>query len=104
MQLKWSLELRLGGLCDQLHNTTRLLDLAFGVFAEVACANDERDLRDTALAEDFAVAQGEEVENWCSVATLFGEVLLALLEWDEGPQLCQLLRQHAPHTSISASV
>ena len=76
-------------LSDKLHNTTSLLDLALGVFAEVACADDERHtFGETALAEDLAVAEREEVEDGCGVG--FGalrEVLLALLERDERPEL-----------------
>ncbi len=79
---------RTASLCDELHNTTRLLDLALGVFAEVTCANDERYLGDSALAEDFAVAEGEEVEDGCSVGgALVGEVLFALLEGNKRPEL-----------------
>ena len=74
--------------CDELHDTARLLDLALGVSAEVSRANDEWDLWDTALAEDFAVAEREEVEDGCGVfLAAAGEVLLALLLWDEGPEL-----------------
>jgi len=79
---------RTASLCDELHDTSRLLDLALGVFAEVTCANDERYLGNPALAEDLAVAEREEVENRCSVGGAFvGEVLFALLERDKGPQL-----------------
>ena len=74
-------------LCDELDNTTGLLDLALGVLADVSGANDQWDLGDSALAEDFAVAEGEEVEDRCSVLGLAGEVLLALLEGNEGPKL-----------------
>lgn len=59
-------------LCDQLHYATRLFNLPLGVFAEVPCANDERDLRDTAFAEDFAVAEWEEVKDGCGVCLAAG--------------------------------
>ncbi len=79
---------RTTSLCDELHDTACLLDLTLGVFAEVTCANDKRYLGDSALAEDFAVAEREEVEDGCSIGgALVGEVLFALLEGDKGPQL-----------------
>lgn len=53
--------------CDKLDDTPSLLDFALSVLAEVTCANDERDLRDTTLAEDFAVAEGEEIDDGCGV-------------------------------------
>lgn len=74
-------------LCDELNDTTSLLDLALGVLGEVTCADDEWDLWDTALAEDLAVAEWEEVEDWGGVLGLAGEVLVARLLWDEGPEL-----------------
>lgn len=74
-------------LSDELDNTAGLLDLALGVLAEVTCADDERDLRDATLSEDLAVAEREEVEDWGGVGGLVGEVLLALLNWNEGPEL-----------------
>lgn len=77
-------------LCDELHNTAGLLDLAFGILAKITGADDERDLRQAALAEDFAVAEREEVEDGCGVGLgALCEVLLALLERDEGPELCR---------------
>ena len=54
-------------LCNELDDATSLLDLALGVFAEVPRAHNEWDLRDAALAEDFAVAEREEVEDGSSV-------------------------------------
>lgn len=74
-------------LCDELDNTARLLDLALGVLGEVAGADDERNLRDATLAEDLAVAEGEKVEDGGGLGGLVGQVLLALLGGDEGPEL-----------------
>lgn len=74
-------------LCNELDNTTGLLDLSLGVFGEVAGADDERDLGDAALAENLAVAEWEEVEDWRGVLGAAGEVLLALLLGNEGPEL-----------------
>jgi hypothetical protein len=76
-----------GSLCDELADTTSLLDLALSVLAEVAGADDDRALGDAALTQDFAVAEGYEVEDWRRVGGLVGEEFLALLEGDEGPEL-----------------
>lgn len=78
-------------LCDELDNTAGLLDLALGVLGEVAGADDEGNLRDATLAEDLAVAEGEEVEDGGGLGGLVGQVLLALLDGDEGPELRVLL-------------
>jgi hypothetical protein len=74
-------------LCDELDDTTGLLDLALGVLGEVAGTDDDGDLRDATLAEDLAVAEGEEVEDGGGLGGLVGQVLLALLSGDEGPEL-----------------
>lgn len=74
-------------LCDELDNTTSLGDLALSVLGEVTGADDERDGWDATLAEDFAVAEWEEVEDWGSVGLAASESLLALLLWDERPEL-----------------
>jgi len=101
---------RVHRLCDELDDTAGLLDLALGVLADVAGADDERDLGNAALAEDLAVAEGEEVENRRGVLGLAGEVLLALLKRDEGPELVEvdhrlpevgLLLVEVSHTDLS---
>ena len=75
-------------LSGELDNTASLLDLALSVLGEVAGADDERDGGDTALAEDLAVAEREQVEDGSSLGLVaLGEVLLALLGRDEGPEL-----------------
>lgn len=74
-------------LCNELDNTTGLGDLALGVLGEVAGADDEWDGGDATLAEDFAVSEWEEVEDWGSVGLAASESLLALLLWDERPEL-----------------
>lgn len=74
-------------LCNELDNTSGLGDLALGVLGEVAGADDEWDGGDATLAEDFAVSEWEEVEDWGSVGLAASESLLALLLWDERPEL-----------------
>jgi hypothetical protein len=74
-------------LSDELDNTTGLLDLALGVLAEVAGTDDDWDLWETTLSEDLGVSEREEVEDWGGVGGLVGEELLALLNWDERPEL-----------------
>lgn len=78
-------------LCDELDNTTGLLDLALGLSRDVAGADDDGDLGETALAEDLGVAEGQEVEDGGRVGVgLAREVLLALLGGDEGPELLEV--------------
>jgi hypothetical protein len=75
-------------LCDELDNTTSLLDLALGILGEVTGADDEGNLRETTLSEDLGVAEGKEVEDGGSVrGALAGKVLLALLSGDQRPEL-----------------
>lgn len=75
-------------LRNELHNSTSLLDFSLGVLAKVTCADNERNLRDTTLAENLGVSERKEVENWRGVrGALAGEVLFALLERNEGPEL-----------------
>jgi hypothetical protein len=44
-------------LCNKLHNTARLFDLALSVFAEVSCLDDDWDFWEATLAEDLAIAE-----------------------------------------------
>lgn len=76
-------------LCDELDDTAGLLDLLLGLSGEVTGADDDGDLGEAALAEDLGVAQGEQVEDG-SLVGLLGEVLLALLSGDEGPELVEV--------------
>jgi hypothetical protein len=77
----------LGDLSHQLHDTTRLFDLALCVLAEVTCSHNEWDLWDAAFAQDLAVPEWEEVEDRSSVRLAAGEKLVALFVWDERPEL-----------------
>ena len=76
-------------LCDELDDTTSLLDLLLRLGADVAGANDDGNGGQTALAEDLGVAVVEEVEDR-GVAALLREVLIALLGGDERPELVEV--------------
>jgi hypothetical protein len=96
-------------LCDELDDTTGLLDLLLGLGGEVAGADNDGDLGETTLAENLGVAEVEEVEDGSLVA-LLGEVLIALLSGDERPELVEvddglpevvLLLVEVAHTNLS---
>ena len=74
-------------LCNQLNNTSSRYDLSLCLLANPACAHYQWYLWDSALAEDFAVAEGGEVEDGDGVGFLAGDVLSAELDRDEGPEL-----------------
>ena len=74
-------------LSNQFNNTTRLLDLLLSIPAEVTGADNDRDLRNTALAEDLRVSEGEEIDDRGGVSLLAAEVGFALLSRYEGPKL-----------------
>jgi hypothetical protein len=76
--------------CNELNDATGFLDLSLSFLADVACANDERDLRETALSEDLGVAKGEEVEDWCGITLLLLEVFLSLLGGHKRPELVEV--------------
>ena len=52
--------------------------------------DDDRDLRDAALAEQLGVAEGQQVDDGDGVLLLALEVGGALLSRDEGPKLVQV--------------
>ena len=101
-------------LCDELDDTTGLLDLALSLGGDVTGADDDGDVGETALAEDLGVAEGQEVEDGGRVGvTLAGEVLLALLGGNEGPELLEvddgspelvLELVEVAHTDLTAAV
>lgn len=78
-------------LCDQLNNTTGLLDLLLSIAAEVAGTDDDGDLGETALTEDLGVAEGKKVDDGSGVALLAAQVGVTLLSGDERPELCSML-------------
>jgi len=73
--------------CNQFNNTASLSDLSLRLLAEPSRAHYQWDFRDSALAENFRVAEGEEVENGNGVGLLADEVFVALLGGDKGPEL-----------------
>ena len=68
--------------CNQFNNTSSLLDLLLSFLAEVSCSHNEWDLWYSALAEDFGVAEREEVEDRCGITLLRCEVCCAGLHGD----------------------
>ena len=88
-------------LCNQLHDTARLLDLALSIFAEVPSFDDDREFWKTAFAEDLAVAEREEVEDRCGVLRTACEMLLALFLGDERPELQTYISVAIPQTANS---
>ena len=95
---------------DQLNNATGLLDLLLSQLADPSCADDERDLGEAALAENFGVAEGEEVDDRdgvllgaveVGVASLGGNKRPELVEVDDGLPEVVLLLVEVPHTDLS---
>jgi hypothetical protein len=78
---------RIQRLCDELNNTTSLLDLLLGITAEVTGADDDGDLGETTLAEDLGVAEGQEVDDGGGVGLGAAQVGVTLLGGDKGPEL-----------------
>lgn len=74
-------------LCDQLADTTGLLDLLLGVAGEVTGTDDDGDLGETALSKNLGVAEGKEVDDGGGVGLLAAHVGVTLLDGDKGPQL-----------------
>lgn len=76
-------------LCDQLNNTTGLLDLLLGITAEVTGADNDGDLGETALSENLGVAEGQEVDDGGGVGLGAAQVGVTLLGGNKGPELYQ---------------
>lgn len=73
---------------NQLHDAARLGDLPLRLLADPSRAHHQRDRGESALAEDLAVAEREQVEHGDGVlGAVLLEVLVALLGGDEGPEL-----------------
>lgn len=95
---------RIQRLCDELNNTTGLLDLLLGITAEVTGADDNGDLGQTALAEDLGVAEGQEVDDGGGVGLGAVQVRVTLLGGDKGPELYQTKKQSVTVSTIIASI
>jgi hypothetical protein len=97
-------------LSNQLNNATGLLDLLLRQSAHPPGADDQRDLGQTALAEDLGVAQGQEVEDGNGVLLLASDVGVTGLDGDERPQLRGVsdafgkLAKHSSWTSAAIPV
>lgn len=74
-------------LSDELNDTTGLLDLLLSKAADSAGADDQRDLRETALSEDLGVTEREEVEDGDGVLLLTLDVGVTGLLGNERPEL-----------------
>lgn len=76
-------------LRNKLDNTTSLLDLSLRLLGEVPRTNDDRHLRESALAEDLGVTERKEVDDGSSVGLhgVGAQVLGAGLGGDERPEL-----------------
>jgi len=96
--------------CNQFDNTTSLSDLSLCLLAEPSRTHNQWDFGDSALAENFRVAEGKEVEDGDGVFLVTGEVFVALLGGNEGPELIQVdnrlpevvsLLVEIPHSDLS---
>jgi hypothetical protein len=97
-------------LSDELNDTTGLLDLLLSKAADPAGADDQRDLRETALSEDLGVTEREEVKDGDGVLLLTLDVGVTGLLGDERPELVEvddglpevgLLLVEVSHTNLS---
>lgn len=75
-------------LSNELNHATGFLDLALSFLADVAGLDDERNLRDAALAEDLGVTERKKVNDDGLVGgSLPAQVLLTGLLGYQRPQL-----------------
>lgn len=72
-------------LCDELSNTTSLLDLPLSLLAEVSRPDNDGDLWKSALAKDLGVAERKEVEDGGGIGLLVVHVGITGFGGDEGP-------------------
>ena len=73
--------------CNQLNNTAGFLDLLLSFLAEVPCLYDNWDLWDSALAQNLGVTEWEEVDDRGCVFLFAGDVGIASLNRNKGPEL-----------------
>jgi hypothetical protein len=77
-------------LCNELNNTTGVLDLLLSFGADVTGPDDDRDA-DATLAQQLRVAVVEEVDDWGSLGgRRCVQELLAVLLGDERNELCKI--------------
>jgi len=74
-------------LTHQLDHTTSLLDLLLCEGRHVTCLDDDGDLGQPALSEELCEAERQQVDDGGSITGCTGEVFLAGLGGDKGPQL-----------------
>jgi len=72
-------------LRNEFNHTAGLGNLLLGKLRDVAGSDNEGNLGDAALAKDLGVAERKEVEDWCRVLFLAGEVGFAGFQGDERP-------------------
>jgi hypothetical protein len=68
-------------LSNKLYNSTSFLYLAFGFSRYITGFNDEWYRRETTFAENFGVAEGEEIQDWGGIFALSFKIFFALLSW-----------------------
>jgi len=102
--LSFSLYKRESTLRHQLNNTASIGNLLLGQLAHPACADNQGNLGEAALAEDLGVAEGKEVEDGDGVLLLAGNVGLAGLGGDEGPELFNLVSDPMSAARMCVSV
>ena len=81
---------RAGHLCNQLNNTTRLLDFLLRLPAHISRSHNDRNLGQPALAEDLAVTEGQKVEDGGGILFVAADVLVSCLSGDERPELVEV--------------
>lgn len=73
---------------DENDATASFGDLAFGLLADIASLDDNGDIGEAALAEDFGVTESEKVNNGGGVLrSTFGEVLVLGFLGKQAPKL-----------------
>lgn len=97
-------------LTNQLDDTSNGFYLLLSELGNVAGLDDDWDIRKPSLSKDLGVAEGQKVDDWGNITGLLGEVLLAGLGRDEGPELVEvddgipevvLLLVEVPHTDFT---
>jgi len=73
-------------LCHQLHDSTLLNNLLFCEGRYPSRTHHKRNIGQPSLAKDFAVAEGQEVDDGSGIFLLLLQVGFAGLEWQEGKE------------------